>query len=323
MKKTFCIFSIVFLVCAFLGAAEIIVTSPAAGVNWCQRSEHAITWTVAGRMDSNVKIVLRTDRIILTISESTANDGSFTWRVPATVTPGSYVIRVRTVDNTVQGNSPAFNVCPEVLAAVHRPLEMMSPAVVTKTFIRPVNFTTKMKSKESHSWNCLATMGTGPITVPPTEFLVGFFNRRADRGAGCADECVSQVYHGRPSFPDLMPLVGKTIIQASLSIRHKRTEADPACANCLYKMFFYSGRLSETDPPPNETRILAVSISGTYQFDVIDIVRKWLNERNPAYHGELHNYSIEFAGGNERFDFNNQKCLSWFDSGSLEIKYRD
>ena len=39
MKKTLCIFSSIFLVYVFLGAAEIIVTSPAAGANWCQRSD--------------------------------------------------------------------------------------------------------------------------------------------------------------------------------------------------------------------------------------------------------------------------------------------
>jgi len=326
MKKTLCILSGIFLISAFLGAAEIVVTNPATGANWCQNSEHQITWTSSGRMDSNVKIILRTDRVILTISESTANDGSFVWRVPATLAPGNYFVRVKTVDNAVQGDSSAFSLCAEVMVARVQSRTLMHPASFTRTFTMPVTFGSSHKGRERHQWNCQPVMGNGPIPVPPTELLVGFRNRCTDRGPFCADECVSQIYRGNPFFDAarLRTLIGKNVIQATLSFRHKSTEAVPACAFCLKEVLFYSGVMGVWDPPTSEVRpVAAVPPTAWVRIDLTEWIRNWLLEKDPAYRGEHHNYHMFFVGVNERLDFNNQKCLSYFDNGSLEIKYRD
>jgi hypothetical protein len=332
MKKTVVVlFCAIFSAAAAAGvqAAEIVVTGPAAGAVWAQGREHTITWTATGRMDANVKINLRQgSRVIQSISSSVpAAAGRFTWTVTATLANGTYYVRVKTLDNVVQGDSGAFTIGPETVAELHpAPTATLRVMPTTKTLTMPVTFHTKYKHKDRHSWNCLATMGMGPGDLPPTEFMVGFFNRCADRGPGCADECISEIYRASPlrDAVRLRTLVGKTMIKATLSFRHKKTECNvPAWTQCLSRVLFYSGRMGEANPPPCETRILAVSISGTYQIDVTGMMSNWLREKGPDYHGELHNYLMEFVGVNEAMDYNDQKCLSWFDSGNLEIKYRD
>jgi len=328
MRKRNIALAFIFLLSALLAGAEIVVTSPRAGDNWCLGSTHLITWTKSGAMQATAAIRLRragsteADPAALAIANGTANDGSYSWPIPNTVTPGDYFIRVRTDDSTVIGDSPTFKVSACVQPI--QPSIVMTPMAAPRTLTQPVNFTSIKKSKQSYWWNCLAAAGIPAPEVLPSELLVGYSNHRVDRGVWCTDECVSVAFRGRPSLPDLMPLVGKNIIQATLSFRHKKTESSlPAWDMCLSRVFFYKSPIGGTDSPPYETRILPVATSGTYRIDVTTIVRDWLSERAPSFHGVMHNYSLQFAGVNETFECNNEKCLSWFDSGSLEVRYRD
>jgi hypothetical protein len=155
--------------------------------------------------------------------------------------------------------------------------------------------------------------------------MVGFCSACADGPPGCADQCVAQAFRGSPLWDtaQLHPLVGKTIISATLSIRHKNTEADPPCALCLKHIYWYAGRMGESNPRPTISPPLPLVVSGAYRIDVTEMMRNWLREEDPAYRGEHHNYRMEFVGNDERMEFNNQECLSTFDNGVLEIKYRD
>jgi subtilase family serine protease len=64
-----------------------------------------------GSMDNNVKIRLyQGDTKILNISNSTANDGSYSWDIPPTVAAGTYKVRVKTLDGLVWDDSDAFTV---------------------------------------------------------------------------------------------------------------------------------------------------------------------------------------------------------------------
>ena len=97
-----------------LAAQTITVTSPAAGASWCIGKSYNITWTKTGAMQATVAIRLRlagsseSAPAVLAIADGTANDGSFSWTIPASVAPGSYFIRVRTDDSTVIGDSGSF-----------------------------------------------------------------------------------------------------------------------------------------------------------------------------------------------------------------------
>jgi hypothetical protein len=89
----------------------ITVLTPGEGDDWPVGSSHTISWTVTGSMNDTVKIrLMQGDVKILGISDSTANDGQFSWTVPSTITPGNYYIRVKTIDNIVEGNGEIFNI---------------------------------------------------------------------------------------------------------------------------------------------------------------------------------------------------------------------
>ena len=75
---------------------SLTVTSPNTAVSWARSSVHSITWSSVGSPGANVKIeLLKGSAVNLVISASTANDGSFSWKVPATQVVGSdYKIRI-------------------------------------------------------------------------------------------------------------------------------------------------------------------------------------------------------------------------------------
>ena len=94
---------------------EIRVTSPTAGARWCVGSSYTVTWTKTGTMDANVSIRLRLrgggKPGELTLAERTENDGRFgPWEVPAGVTPGKYMISIRTVDGAATCSSEYFGI---------------------------------------------------------------------------------------------------------------------------------------------------------------------------------------------------------------------
>jgi len=92
---------------------SITVTNPHTGSNWCKGSTYTIQWTKTGTMDSNVKIKLRNSTstaVVIDIISFIPNNGSYSWLIPASVSPGNYVIRVRTMDNEVYGDSESFSI---------------------------------------------------------------------------------------------------------------------------------------------------------------------------------------------------------------------
>jgi hypothetical protein len=90
------------------------ITSPSAGEEWAQGSTHAITWD--GTVTTGSVRILLYQRAVLkaTIAASAPNDGAFDWTVPATLLPGTYIVRVHWLANPaiVFGSSAAFSVIP-------------------------------------------------------------------------------------------------------------------------------------------------------------------------------------------------------------------
>jgi hypothetical protein len=116
MKKIAWLLCLSLVQCIALAAATITVTSPAAHATWAVGQTQTIAWTATGSMDSRVKIILRSgSSVVMTIKGDTANDGAFSWTIPASITPGPdyvYYVRVKTLDNAVQGDSGDFAVMP-------------------------------------------------------------------------------------------------------------------------------------------------------------------------------------------------------------------
>lgn len=99
-----------------LDAQNITVTKPVAGSHFCNRGDNPgpnIVWTKSGSMTEQVKIELFDSNGInkvMDIVASTSNDGDHYWNLgsAAMVPPGSYTLRVTTMDNQVSGKSAVF-----------------------------------------------------------------------------------------------------------------------------------------------------------------------------------------------------------------------
>jgi hypothetical protein len=90
----------------------ITVTAPASSSSWEVGTTQAITWSVSGTLDANVKIELEKGGVkTLDIAASTANDGSFDWEIPASLSAGGdYLVRVTTADAAYSDDSDLFTV---------------------------------------------------------------------------------------------------------------------------------------------------------------------------------------------------------------------
>ena len=110
MKKLFLLMFILMVGAGMAYSQSITVDNPHSGSVWCKGANYEIQWTTIGVMHSRVKLRLysSTGTKILGIVNDTENDGSYHWTVPMFVKPGKYVIRVKTIDGIVMGNSSVF-----------------------------------------------------------------------------------------------------------------------------------------------------------------------------------------------------------------------
>ncbi len=111
MKRLSVFFFIIGLIAAFGFSQSIIVTNPHSGQTWNKGNTYTITWTKSGTMNANVKIrLMQGSTKILSITDSTENDGSYSWTVPASIANGFYYVRVKTIDNTVYDDGEVFTI---------------------------------------------------------------------------------------------------------------------------------------------------------------------------------------------------------------------
>ncbi|MHB8893692.1 MAG: glycoside hydrolase family 9 protein [Candidatus Geothermincolia bacterium] len=89
-------------------ASSITLVSPNGGERWARGSNHQIAWTSSGLV-GNVKIEYSTDgfKTARLVSAATANDGSFTWKVPDEPT-STCKVRVRALDGDPADSSDSF-----------------------------------------------------------------------------------------------------------------------------------------------------------------------------------------------------------------------
>lgn len=112
MKKYLLILVTLMILTVFLaGESTITIDQPASGESWQAGTSPYIKWTKSGSQIGLVKIRLYNSNQsikILDIDDNIPNNGSYQWNIPADLDPGNYVIRVRTMDNQVTGNSKVF-----------------------------------------------------------------------------------------------------------------------------------------------------------------------------------------------------------------------
>ncbi|MFH2108532.1 MAG: GPI anchored serine-threonine rich family protein [Chrysiogenia bacterium] len=102
-----------FFLSALAFSQTIEITSPHAGDTWYKGQAYPIAWKKTGTMDDFVKIKLRNSTstaVILDIITPIANNGNYSWKIPTSIVPGDYVIRVRTMVGEVYGDSGVFSI---------------------------------------------------------------------------------------------------------------------------------------------------------------------------------------------------------------------
>ena len=111
MKKSVCIVAFLFIFCGIGLAQEIKVTRPASGMSWNIGDTQPIRWTSTGTTQPSVKIMLwQGDANVMDIVNNTPNNGMYPWKIPASLAPGTYKVRVRTVGDNIVGISAAFDI---------------------------------------------------------------------------------------------------------------------------------------------------------------------------------------------------------------------
>ncbi|MCK5221906.1 MAG: hypothetical protein KAR14_10030, partial [Candidatus Aminicenantes bacterium] len=98
---------------ATVSQPSITVTSPTSCDTWHKLTTYKIAWSKAGNMSSNVKVNIfrnNTDPSNFVQQLTGPNTGSINWTIPGTYTNGNYIIRVKTDDNAVVGDSTLFAV---------------------------------------------------------------------------------------------------------------------------------------------------------------------------------------------------------------------
>jgi len=91
----------------------ITVTSPNGGETWQNGTSKTVTWTYTGNPGTMVKIeLLRAGALVGTMTSSTSigtgGNGSFTWNIGSSITPGSYY-KVRVTSTTTSSYSDTSN----------------------------------------------------------------------------------------------------------------------------------------------------------------------------------------------------------------------
>ncbi len=91
---------------------SIKVTSPLAGVTYRAGDSRIIRWTSTDNVGTTVKVqLLRSGNVVKTISNGTANDGSFSWIVPSVQRSSSYQIKITSMTNSsCSGTSGKFTI---------------------------------------------------------------------------------------------------------------------------------------------------------------------------------------------------------------------
>lgn len=146
MKRIFLFYISVLLCSILLTAQSVTVSVPNGGESWLVGSTHNITWTSSGiAPGTKVKIRLMKghggmEDVVLSITNSTDNDGSYSWSIPASVSPGSYLIRIKTVDNAVYDDGELFTLAPAsgtAAIAVKTPANLKKMVKYTVEIIKP------------------------------------------------------------------------------------------------------------------------------------------------------------------------------------------
>ena len=151
----------------------IRVISPNGGETWQQGTTHSITWNSTGNPGANVRIELYRGSVFdRTLTESTANDGSFDWLVPLDLPAESdFRIRIASTTNSAYRDQAdtSFGVVPRVVTP--------SPSLPNLD-IRSLSTTADYSGHLGNDYNVDARqpqLDVGKVVLAPVSGKVVFF----------------------------------------------------------------------------------------------------------------------------------------------------
>ncbi len=140
MKRIIVFSVIVLLLSVFLTSGEIYkIIKPDSSSKWARGSTKAIKWDKKGDTYPNVKIRLYTSPGNVKaqdISNSTNNNGSFEWKIPAGTALGKYFVRVKTLNNLNWGDGDEFEIVSGSTSQFNLPTDVMKK-VGSKPVFKP------------------------------------------------------------------------------------------------------------------------------------------------------------------------------------------
>jgi 5-hydroxyisourate hydrolase-like protein (transthyretin family) len=95
----------------FTATSALTVVSPDGGESWVRGTTHTVAWSSTGSPGSYVKIELLKGGVVnRVIASSTANDGSYSWRISSSQTVGTdYKIRITSTSYSSITDSSSSN----------------------------------------------------------------------------------------------------------------------------------------------------------------------------------------------------------------------
>lgn len=172
-KKLILVGFILLVSVGLLYSQTITVTKPSSGNNWCKGKEYTITWTKSGSMNANVKLGLYSsdgNSLIRTITNSTANNGAYQWTIPSDIQIGTYVVKVKTIDNAVSDNSDSFTikicVATKAIGPVHqlKPIQAQRPFCTIKAINPTYNTSSKVTFRVDYTFPLPLQVAGHPVT---------------------------------------------------------------------------------------------------------------------------------------------------------------
>jgi len=129
MKRIVVFSVIVLLLSVFLTSAEVYkIIKPDSSSKWARGSTKIIKWDKKGDTYPNVKIRLYTSPGNVKaedISNSTVNNESFEWKIPAGTPLGKYFVRVKTLNNLKWGDGDEFEIVSGSTSQFNLPRDVM------------------------------------------------------------------------------------------------------------------------------------------------------------------------------------------------------
>jgi hypothetical protein len=113
-KKFLLILLAVIFIATMSYAGTITVTNPTSGITWYKGTTKTITWTSSG-IPSGTNMIINIFKNSISqanfvLQLTSTNTGSKNWPIPASLSIGRYVIRIKTDDSSVHGDSAGFNI---------------------------------------------------------------------------------------------------------------------------------------------------------------------------------------------------------------------